>query len=345
MLLSNLDISSNKKKNKNRFVQVFYIVFLVLLLFSAYWLISHYQRIRFLIISDRYSSLQAELDTYRKMINETTPENQLQPGDVSRFLEIINDLIVANPDDGALHLIKANIYYLLVKAQIKQNPAIFDDTFFFNFISKHQIHPDLNKDAWENGIVSFRKALSLNLPEETRSLIISQLSEMYLLGGSPYWNSVKNDFYQSIQNPEVLTYYDILFHKSVIDWTTLESTHDLPSVEQIKAIYYLSKKNTPMAFTTLKDLTTIDNIHIKNNAFYLLSHLMRTLKNSKSELYYMGQIDLENFLPVNPWFLNHYYYLLRFYGQEAKAKQLLLQFESKINNSKPGEEKEDNNGD
>ena len=117
-------------------------------------------------------------------------------------------------------------------------------------------------------------------------------------------------------------------HTKKPDWDEINNFFGKETGEIWKALYSLKSGNVPKGYNILKKLSLSDTVHLRNNANYILGRLMQKQKKLKLKLYYHKQIDMNEFLQRNPWFLEEHMFTLRFLGKNKEAKQFLASYET-----------------
>ena len=241
-----------------------------------------------------------------------------------------------NASDPYIFYMYAEYYFHTFKRSLRQRPGAYAQLFFENFIDRYKFDSGLDKASWEKAILLYRKSLALGAEEAPRAR--ERLAALYLWGGSSYWPSGQR-LAKKIKNQGQEADVELLYLLSDREpaWQVIEKQHYQQLVNFYKGLHYLKKGNEPRGFSELKTISEIDTSGseklkaLKNNVIFILSQVMAKRKKSSAQLALLEELDLNEFLPRNTWFLQQYHVLLRFYGKKQEASSLLFKYEKKIN--------------
>ena len=331
MYLNYLETDGKKKKPSSLFSRLKIWLLLGILGSSAWYGYTNYPRILFLFKKDRYAPLEAAMSNLRSRLTASDGKNLQKNSDVSAAVTLLEKLTEDHPGDPHLYLLKGRLYSLLLEVQEKQNPNLKIDILYNQYIGQSTSGHGLSAEFWKQGVASYRKSLVLGLPAPEDSLAHEKLLELYFLGGEPYWHSAGAYLDQeNASTSHIYQLFGITRKKIRPDWELLKEHYENESVTLLEAIYYLRRDNTPVAFSKLKELALSSSPYLRNNAMFLMGSVMEKVRNHRMKLYYYRQIDLDEFLPRNTWFLTEFYKSLRFAGEKKEAQQLLTDYEKMI---------------
>jgi tetratricopeptide (TPR) repeat protein len=308
-------------------------IFLLLFLFSlvgVFWAFKNQQRILFHLKKDNYVAIIHSIEDYEKSLKDNHESNSSQLDSVG---ELLTKLIKDNPSDSYLYYLIGKLYTIECTSPVFNNPDRLTDIFFLDYIKRYQIPASFPYNHWEQAIAYTRKAILLGLPEGEVSNAVINLVSLYIVGGTPYWNSAR-DYLASENlknNPLIQNIYKLLLvDNTPPDETFIAKTFGLETTTYWMGLYYLKVKNYPLAFYNFKKLLLSESTYLRNNAYYIMGHIMGEQKDMSLKLYYHSLIDFDEFLKRNPWFLDEHNYTLRYLGQNDLAKKFLTQYEKLV---------------
>ena len=325
-----IDINSKKKTNTarpNHGIGIFIMV--SLLITACIILFLKYDKISFYIKKDKYQVFETACVQIVK--NKNIDSNY-----VKKLITQISSLISTYPNDPILYYYQGKFNSFLFNQYIRENPDTLINIYFDQFISKYNFYSYFKKDIWEASIVSFRKALALQLPKQFYTETYQNLSYLYLLGGAPYFNEAS--LFTNLLDKKVSIYKELLYitsGKETPNWEILQKIFNEKQIDFLKTIYYLKVGNTPAAFSILNTLITIDqdNLTIEektlvNNSIYLLGYINEINGNMRKKAEHLSHIDAKFFIKRHKWFFEEYTYLLRFLGDLRVADKFIMENES-----------------
>ena len=319
---------NNPKKKRSLFSRLKLWLLPILLAAAGYYIYNNYPRILFLIKKDRYAPLEMAMNELNTQLAENTQKDLSKISEVSKTLTLLKKLTQDHPSDPHLYFLKGRLYSLLLDAQSRQNPNLKIEI-IFNHYTGHMNFPfELSKKLWQAGVASYRKSLALGLPAPNDALARKNLLELYFLGGEPYWKSAADDL--DLTQPDTSPtrqLFSIVTRRQKPNWNLLKADYGDESAAFLEAIYHLHRENTPVAFSKLKELALSSSPYLRNNAMYLMGSVMKKTRNHRMQLYYYRQIDLDEFIPRNTWFLTEFYNSLRFARERKEAQKLLADYE------------------
>lgn len=322
---------NTSQKTKSLFSRLKIWLLLGVVAAGGYYGYTNSPRILFLIKKDRYVPLEEAMKDLSVHLAENNYSDPGKNSEVSKTIALLNQLSKDHPGDAHLYLLKGKLYSILLESQEKQNPNLKIDIIYNHYIKRDAFPRALSAKFWKQSVAAYRKSLVLNLPADQRGLVKEKLLELYFLQGEPYWNSAR-PYLKGEQSSQSHIYqlYGIIQKDLHPDWELLKEKYNPESTILLEALYYLYRGNTPVAFGKLKELALSSSPYLRNNAMFLMGSLIGKTKNFRMKLYYYRQIDLDEFLPRNTWFLSEFHNSLRFVGKNKEAKKLLENYEKTV---------------
>lgn len=329
MLHSKFGRESLPQKKKSSIKLYFFLTFTILFAAGLVWIFNNRQRILFRLKKNNYAAIIHNVESYEKALIENTDDKNLH---LNESDELLKKLINDNPTDSYLYFLLGRLFTAECTIPLIKDPEKLSDIFFRDYIKRYQTPASISISHWEQGITNTRKALLLGLPENETQQAVANLVSLYLAGGSAYWNSGME--YLTPQNmktsPLIDNIYKVLLLQNAPDWDLFTKQYGQETSTFWMALYYLKIRNYPLGFYNLKNLLLSDSVYLRNNAYYIMGHIMGEQKEMPLKLYYHSMIDYEEFLKRNPWFLEEHNYTLRYLGQEAAARKFLSQYEKMV---------------
>lgn len=318
-----------KKRNYRRFfLFLFLILFTGALAAGGGWVYLNYDRLLFYFKHDKYSELIDRISTLEDRLLTEGSTGDLSDEELSSLLE---SLAVDHGSDGYLYYLKGRYHHVLFRASVREAEGLYRDLFFRIYLDRYNFFESLDRENWQNALLSLRKALALGIPGKEAKHVASLLASLYLWGGKPYWQSGRTLLREyEIGNSEAGNLYRILFGRKTPDWQSIGEKHPDELITFFKGLYALRNGNTPGGFSYLKKLSDSENTALKNNALYLTAYTRGRFKRQWARVYHYRRIELDEFLQRNPWFLAEFNYWLRFLGQRREAAALLRDYAKKV---------------
>ena len=333
-----------RKKKFNFFSFLFFfIIFAAAGAGLGYYLFNNTDRFLFYFQENKYSELDKE---YAEILNywqanypldkfAKVDENFFKTERETEFLKLVNTLIEDFPADGYLFYLKGMYHANAFLLPVKNRQDVLAEFFFNEAIERPEQPPELDYDRRSTALLALRKAIVLGLPEKPLQDAKATQAALYFWGGGAWWGESQAalpDNAGMVAKMPVAELLNILSGGRPPNWKNLETVYPPELTKFWQALYYLQTGNLPLSFAMLSDLTQQkSDIHIHNYAAYLLGKSQGKYRQLRQQLFYYRKIELEYFMPRNPWFLSEYTTLLRFLGDQQESTRVLSAYESKYN--------------
>lgn len=329
MLHSKFGNEYRPSPKKSSFRVIFVFALLAALAYGSYWGYKNYQRFVFYFKKDKYATILQYLTAIEKKVKEN-PASAAE--DEAATEELLLRLIQDNPADAYLYFLAGKLYTIECFDPVIKDGNLLTDIFFRDYIDRNHMLSFISRTKWEKGISYTRKALLLGLPEQEVDKATKNLLGLYLLGGTPYWESAASEIKTDpASNDDIVqNLYRLVFTENVPNWELFKKNYGEDTTTFWMSMYFLKIKNYPIAFFYLKKLLLSESVFIRDDAYYLMGYIMGLQKNMPLKLYYHSMIEYEEFLKRNPWFLEEHNYTLRFMGEQVQAKNFLSQYEKMV---------------
>jgi len=326
MLHSKFGRESLPQKKKSPLKKYFFISFLILLTTALYFGLKNRQRILFHLKKNNYIVIIHTLDELEKTIVE---KKEINTADFDSTADLLTKLIKDNPSDSYLYYLLGRLFTIQCVLPVINDSEKMTNILFLDYIKRYQIPLSFPIKRWEQGITLTRKALLLGLPEAENQKAMVNLVSLYIIGGTSYWNLDKAYLnHENLKNdPLIENIYKLVNTEDSPDWEFFAKIYGMETAEYWTGLYYLKLKNYPLAFYNFKKLLLSDSTYLRNNTNYIMGYIMGEQRDLNLKMYYHTQIDYDEFLRRNPWFLGEHNYTLRFLGQDVLAKKFLGQYE------------------
>lgn len=331
----------NKKKGSGKFLSFVFLVTFIGIAIGAFFAYKNADKVIFYFRSDKYKELEKQLTNINKnrQKGESTDglnavQFQKQQEAQNKFLSLLQFSIEENPADARLFFMKGIFYAEGFLATLRKNPEIYSDFLFNEYINKNTNLIGLNETYQTKAKLAFRKALVLELSDEMTQKVNSYLGLMYFWAGKESWRESQNTIPKNINVVSGIPITDLLKIMSgngAPTWTSLAQSFPADDIKLWQMLHYMHSGNSPIAFSIARELIhKAGNPRLGNYAAYLMGKNSRKYRSQREQLYYYQMIDLEEFLPKNPWFLSEYSTLLRFLGKQKESTRILTEYENKF---------------
>ena len=321
---------SFKKKKRRKLPAIIFIVVLSLLAVVGTWVTFNYDTILFKFKTDKYKFLLEDF-TFLNSLYVSEDNVSVEADTLNEAEKLIDSMLDDHNDDPFLYYLQGQISWVKLRNAIDMKAIAIQDIFIYDYLEKHYVPKSFPKKSWQKSVTSTRKALAIGLPDKYTKSANYRLSWLYFLSGHDNWNSLKDIKLLNDENDITLkNIYYIIFHSKTPDWDVINNFFGNETGEIWKAIYSLKSGNVPKGYSILKKLSISESVNLRNNANYILGHLMMKQKKTKLQLYYHQKIEMAEFLQRNPWFLEEHMYTLRFLGKNSEAKQFLAAHEAML---------------
>ncbi len=249
---------------------------------------------------------------------------------LTEFFALLDSMKNVESLMGVVQFARGKVLFELFAIVPARNRSLYYDIFFLEFVERYAMPKQLDAVAWQQAILSLRKAMALNLPDELKKEAARLLAELYLWGGRPFWTSAYELLEQHSPGKEetIRHLFNIMLARNTPDFEKLTAIFSEEPVLLWQAIYYLKAGNTPLAYSILYKLADAgEEAQIRNNALYLLGRIQGKEKRHRQQIYYYRRIDAVEFLPRAPWFLDEFAYVLRFVGDSGESQRFIAQYE------------------
>lgn len=335
MAAKHIHHESPQKSKKGRKTLVFFFIFLLLAGAAALEFYRNQTRYLFLIHRDRYAMLERQASV---ILNEAKSNDKAALEHLASFQDSLLKLRHDHPSDAYLPYLHGKLLSDTFFLPVEKNPALIVRLLFDLQVDHYSFPKELDAGLWKRSILLLRSALAMESTPGVSEQSQTELARLYFWGGLNYWETGHK--YISLEktgeereNDIYVHLYQIILQKQPPDWEVLGKTFDEPSLKLLKSIYFLRSGNTPLAYSLLRELhADTEHPEVRNMALYVSGHQFGKRRNLRQQLYYYRAIDPEDFLRSNPWFLEEYHFLLRFFGAREEASRFLARYEPLVLN-------------
>jgi len=313
---------------------LFLLLFLILLSIPLWIFLQNPSRWLFYFQSDKHASLEirsAEIVTALAAGESDSLQKLIE------FTETLKQLSEDHPADSYLPYITGRLTADAFLLPLAQHGDLREEILFRSYTGRFYLPAELNPEEWKRAVLLLRRSMAMNPPEAVLAQIHYTLGELYYFGGPEYWPAGLEYLELSGKGIESSYYhlYNVYLQNGIPDWNVLTLAEE--RVNLLKGMHFLKAGNTPLGISGLSKLLLSTDFTVKNRAAYILAHYYAAKNQKNMQLFYLKQVDPENFLPRNPYFLQELHFLLRFFGANAEATVFLSQYEKLTLGDKPQE--------
>lgn len=331
--ISTVSVYDRRPSGKKKLI--FWLLLLLLVGVGAYGTYHFRERIFFRFQNDQQGLILRRLADSVELVRSKAAGQEL-PAEIAKdkalteFSAMLDSMRDVEPLMGVVQFARGKLLFELFAIVPARNRSLYYDIFFMEFVERYAMPKQLDANTWQQAVLSLRKAMVLNLPDDLKKETVRLLAELYLWGGRPFWASAYALLEQhGLGKEETIRHlFNILLARNTPDFEKLTVIFSEEPVLLWQAIYYLKAGNAPLGYSILYKLADAGTeAQIRNNALYLLGRIQGKEKRHRQQIYYYRKIDAMEFLPRAPWFLDEFAYVLRFVGESGEAQRLMAQYE------------------
>lgn len=328
------DFSTHNKTLKRDKSRYFTYAFIALLVAAAgafiYYVVLNSPRILYYFRENKYSGIERAHASAMQALPAEDSGAALSVPQVREFLELARTLQKDHPEDPILVYHEATLFGEIIRRQVGEKSHALLALLFREFIGRPAFPPEFDRELWQKALLAGRKARALGLPEILSARLAESESDVYLLGGRPWWESMQEIAAQHPVAKKMPSWHLIQagMARETPDFALLQAAYGPTTAAYAKGIYYLKSGNSPLGISTLRDLSKSPaDAFARDHALYTLGYLSAKDKRLRDQLSYYKQIRFPEFAPRYPFFASELNYLLRFLGQKSEAEQMMKAWE------------------
>jgi hypothetical protein len=335
------DFSTHNKTIKRDRSRYFTYAFILLLLLAGfafvYYVVLNSPRILYYFKENKYSEIErvhAEaIKAIQALPAEQAANNEnaaLALPEVQDFLELAHTLQKDHREDPILIYHEATVLDEIIRRQVAEKPNALLALLFREFIGRPTFPTEFDQKVWQSALLAGRKARALGLPELLSARLAEAELDVYLLGGSPWWESSQEIVALNPAARKLPSWHLIQagMARETPDFALIQAAFGPSTAAFAKGIYYIRSGNSPLGISNLRDLSKKQaDAFARDHALYTLGFLSGREKRIRDQLFYYQQIRFSEFAPRYPFFVGELNYLLRFLGQQSEAEQMMKAWE------------------